>query len=265
MHSLLQLARKYIIYYITASNGKGHGIHSPFIFDFVTNVLSDNRHFYSHETIESLRSQLLHDKTILNIEDFGAGTASGSSKQRTVSSIARHAAKSAKLCRLLFRIVHHYQPKTILELGTSLGISSAYMASAAPGAKLITIEGASPVAKAATKHHELLQLHNIQVITGKFEDILPGILHEMNTVDLAFVDGNHRFEPTKYYFEQLLSKAGADSILIFDDIHWSEEMEDVWSVIKTDERVTASIDLFFIGIVLFNSAFRSKQHFTIRF
>lgn len=265
MYSRLQLARKYIRYYITASNGKGHGIHSPFIFDFVTNVLNDRRHFYSYETIEALRSQLLSDKTILSIEDFGAGSTGGTTKQRTISSIARHAAKSKKLCRLLFRIVHHYQPKTILELGTSLGISSAYMASAAHDAKLITIEGASSVAKAASDHHQVLQLHNIEVVTGRFEEILPGILHEANTVDLAFIDGNHRFEPTKYYFEQLLTKAGDGSIFIFDDIHWSKEMEDVWRVIKAHKRVTATIDLFFIGIVLFNSAFRSKQDFTIRF
>jgi len=265
MYSRLQLATKYIRYYVAASNGKGHGIHSPFIFDFVTNVLNDRRHFYSYETIESLRSRLLNDKTILGIEDFGAGSTGGTTKQRTVSSIARHAAKSKKLCRLLFRIVHYYQPKTILELGTSLGISSAYMASAAPDAKLITIEGASSVAKAAEGHHQLLQLHNVAVVPGRFEDILPDILHEANTVDLAFIDGNHRFEPTRYYFEQLLTKVNDGSIFIFDDIHWSEEMEDVWRVIKANERVTASIDLFFIGMVLFNPSFRSKQEFTIRF
>jgi predicted O-methyltransferase YrrM len=265
MYSPLQLFQKYIHYYITASSGKGHGIHSPFIFDFVVNVLNDNRHFYSYDIIESLRRQLLDNKSLLTIEDFGAGSVTGSTRQRTVASIAKHAAKNEKLCRLLFRIVDHYQPESILELGTSLGISSAYMASAAPGAKLITIEGASSVAELAIDHHQRLQIHNIRVISGRFEDVLPGVLHEIKTVDMAFVDGNHRFEPTKHYFDQLVSKVGSGSILIFDDIHWSEEMEDVWRVIKADERVVASIDLFFIGIVLFNPAFKSKQDFTIRF
>jgi predicted O-methyltransferase YrrM len=265
MYSRLQLARKYIRYYFTASNGKGHGIHSPFVFDFVTNVLNDNRHFYAYEKIESLRKRLSNDKSLLDIEDFGAGSAIVSTKQKSISSIARHAAKSKKLSQLLFRIVHHYQPKTILELGTSLGISSAYIASAAPDAKVITIEGASAVAKAAKDHHQMLQLHNIHVMTGKFEDLLPDILHQISTVDLAFIDGNHRFTPTKYYFEQLLPKATPQSIFIFDDIHWSKEMEYAWQVIKEHEKVTASIDLFFMGIVLFSPAFRSKQEFTIRF
>jgi predicted O-methyltransferase YrrM len=265
MYSRLQLAQKYIRYYITASNGKGHGIHSPFIFDFVVNVLNDDRHFYQYDAIESLRKELLDDRSVLTVDDFGAGSASGSTKQRTVASIAKNAAKNKKLCRLLFRIVSYYERKSILELGTSLGISSAYMASAAPDARLITIEGASAVAEAAIDHHQRLQLHNIQVIAGRFEDVLPGVLHEMKTVDMAFVDGNHRFEPTKYYFDQLVSKVGTESILIFDDIHWSDEMEDVWQVIKADRRVKASIDLFFIGIVLFNPVFKSKQDFTIRF
>jgi predicted O-methyltransferase YrrM len=265
MYSRFQLVKKYIHYYFTASNGKGHGIHSPFVFDFVINVLNDRRHFYPYDTIESLREQLLTNKTVLDIEDFGAGSVNSSSKQRSISSIVKYAAKSRKLSQLLFRIVHYYQPKTILELGTSLGISSAYMASANPHASIITIEGASSVAKVAKHHHQLLQLYNIRLLTGKFEDILPEALQELKMVDLAFVDGNHRLEPTKRYFEQLLTKATPQSIFIFDDIHWSEEMEEAWRIMKEYKAVTASIDLFFFGIILFRPEFRSKQQFTIRF
>lgn len=265
MYSRFELAKKYLHYYFTASNGKGHGIHSPFVFDFVKNVLNDKRHFYSYEKIELLREKLLNDKTVLTVDDFGAGSVTNATKERSISSIARHAAKGRKLSQLLFRIVHYYQPGTILELGTSLGISSAYMAAAAPRAKLTTIEGAAFVAKAAREHHRLLQLDNIEVRTGKFEDILPGVLHEMGIVDIAFIDGNHRFGPTTDYFEQILAKVTSQSILIVDDIHWSDEMERAWQAIRENKTVTATIDLFFVGIVLFNHAFRSKQHFSVRF
>ena len=265
MYSRLQLAKKYLHYYLTSSNGKGHGIHSPFIYDFVENVLNDHRQFYPYESIETLRGQLLHDKTVLEMEDFGAGSGMNSTSQRSIASIARYAAKSKKLSQLLFRIVHYYQSKTIVELGTSLGISSAYMASANPDAQVVTIEGAPTVAKKAIQHHELLQLHNIKQKIGKFEDILPGILSGIKEIDLAFVDGNHRLEPTRYYFEQLISKATPHSIFIFDDIHWSMEMEEAWHSINEHHAVTATIDLFFIGIVLFRHEFRSKQQFTIRF
>lgn len=265
MYSRFQLAKKYILYYITASNGKGHGIHSPFVFDFVVNVLNDRRHFYPYDVIEALREKLLSNTSILEIEDFGAGSAIHTKRSRSIASIARNAAKNKKLCQLLFRIVNYYQPKTILELGTSLGMSSSYIASAAPQATVITIEGAKSVAETAKNNHQVLQLDNVDVITGKFEEVLPDVLKNLEAVDLAFIDGNHRFEPTKNYFEQLLSKVTPQSIFIFDDIHWSKEMEDVWELIKQHRAVTATIDLFFIGIVLFRPAFRSKQDFTIRF
>jgi predicted O-methyltransferase YrrM len=265
MYSHFQLAKKYLHYYLTASNGKGHGIHSPFVFEFIVNVLNDHRHFYTYETVEFVRRQLLKDKNVLTIEDFGAGSAIHSSKQRSIASIARHAVKNKKLSQLLFRIVHHYQPQTILELGTSLGISTAYMALANPQAHIITIEGSPSVAKVAKQNHQFLHLHNIDVITGKFDDILPGSLQQLKTIDVGFVDGNHSFEPTRRYFEQMLTKATSQSIFIFDDIHWSKEMEEAWHVIKQHDAVTASIDLFFFGIVLFRSEFRSKREFTIRF
>jgi predicted O-methyltransferase YrrM len=265
MYSRLKLARRYIHYYLTASNGKGHGIHSPFIFDFVVNVLNDNRHFYPYHTIEELRRQLLQDKTMLEIEDFGAGSVSGKIKRRSIASIARNAAKSKKLARLLFRVVQYYQPGTIVELGTSLGISSAYMAAANPNARLITIEGDRSVAEHAAHHHRFLQLNNVDVITGNFDDTLPVILDGINTVHLAFIDGNHRLEPTIRYFEQLLTKAVPQTIFIFDDIHWSSEMEEAWCWIQAHHAVTATIDLFFVGIVLLRPEFRSRQHFIIRF
>ena len=265
MYSTFELAWKYLKYYITSSNGKGHGVHSPFVFDFIVKVLNDRRQFYPYEAIESLRERLLHDATLLDIEDFGAGSAIQATKQRSIASIARNAAKNRKLSQLLFRIVHYYQPKEIIELGTSLGISSAYMATAAPNAKVFTLEGAKAVADVAKRNHDALQIDNIEVLPGRFDDLLPSVLTNMTSVDLAFVDGNHRLIPTLKYFELLSTKATNDSIFLFDDIHWSREMEQAWKTIREHPSVRATIDLFFIGIVVFRDAFKSKQHFTIRF
>ena len=125
--------------------------------------------------------------------------------------------------------------------------------------------GAVSVAKVATYYHQWLQLNNIEMITGRFEDKLPGMLQSIDCIDFAFIDGNHRLEPTKNYFQQLLLKSTTHSIFIFDDIHWSSEMEEAWNFIQQHPSVTATIDLFFFGIVLFRPEFKSKQHFIIRF
>ena len=265
MYSASRLAAKFIRYYLTASNGKGHGIHSPFVFDFITKVLNDKRKFYAYTTIENCRSQLLADDRLLEIEDFGAGSVTGNKRQRSVSSIAKNAAKSKKIGQLLFRIANSYQPANIIELGTSLGLSAAYLASGNPSSKLITCEGAAAVASVARENFSSLGITNIETIEGNFDETLPAILKDIPGADLAFIDGNHRAEPTLRYFRRLLQKLNTPGILIFDDIHWSEEMETAWEEIKSHPESMLTIDLFFIGLVFFSPDFKIKQHFVIRF
>ena len=265
MYSKLQLASKYIQFWLRASNGKGHGIHSPFVFDFVTNVLNDKRNFYCYETIEFLRNELKQNNTVITIEDFGAGSHTKQYNQRSISSIASSALKTPKFSRLLFRMVDHYQPSVILELGTSLGITTSYLAYAKSDANITTMEGAAAIASVAEQNFKRLRLQNIQIITGNFDDTLPDVLNKISVVDFAFVDGNHRKEPTLNYFRQLLSKANEHSVFIFDDIHWSKDMEEAWNEIKAHNAVTVSVDLFFIGIVFFRKENKAKQDFVIRF
>jgi len=265
MYSPFHLATKYLNYYITSSNGKGHGIHSPFVFDFVINVLNDKRSYHAYRDIENLRKALLQDSQIIEVQDMGAGSINGSAKQRSVSSIARSAAKPKKLAQLLYRIVNYYHPGNIIELGTSLGISSAYLSAGNPASKVSSFEGSPEIAKLARGNFSTLQLKNINLVEGNFDDTLYDELEKMSVVDLAFVDGNHRKEPTLRYFNQFLQKINDQSIIIFDDIHWSSEMEDAWQVIKSDNSVTLSIDLFFLGIVFFRKDFKVKQDFSIRF
>ncbi len=185
-------------------------------------------------------------------------------RQRSVASIARNAAKPARLGQLLYRIARYYRPSVILELGTSLGISTAYLAAGNPQARVWTIEGAASVAEAARDNLQSLGLHVDQAV-GNFDVVFGPILERMGPVGLAFVDGNHRREPTLRYFNQLMEAAARPGILIFDDIHWSAGMEEAWEVIRKDPRVYLTVDLFFIGLVFLREEFKVKQEFVIRF
>ena len=265
MYSRPQLLLKYLQYYFTASNGKGHGMHSPFVFEFITKVLNDKTIYPEYEKVETLRNQLLNDNAVLEVEDFGAGSTVDKKNKRSISSIAKNAAKSKKFGQLLFRMIKHYQPATILELGTSLGITTSYLSLAKPGARLITMEGSKEIAEVTKRNFRNLEIRNIEIVEGNFDNTLSSMVRRLSTVDLAFIDGNHRKEPTKRYFKELLAKTNNDSILVFDDIHWSSEMEAAWETIKKDAAVTCSIDLFFIGIVFFRKEFKEMQHFVIRF
>lgn len=265
MYSAPRLAIKYLRYYCTAFNGKGHGMHSPFVFQFIIKILNDRKKYDSYETVENLRRQLLKDSRMFVVEDFGAGSAFLRKHQRSIKSIARNAAKSKKYGQLLYRIIKYYQPQTILELGTSLGITTSYLSLAKPDAKLITMEGAREIASVARQSFDKLSIKNVELIEGNFDLMLPGLLERTPVIDLAFIDGNHRQEPTERYFNQLLPKMHNESILVFDDIHWSREMEQVWKTIRDHPSVHCTIDLFFIGIVFFRDEFKGKQHFSIRF
>lgn len=240
-------------------------MHSPFVFDFIIKVLNDKTVYPEYERVEALRHQLLNDNAVLEVEDLGAGSSASKTNRRTVSSIAKNAAKPKKFGQLLFRMVKYYQPSTIVELGTSLGITTSYLSLAKPDARLITMEGSKEIADGAKRNLRNLEIRNTELKEGNFDDTLSSVVRGLSTVDFAFIDGNHRKEPTERYFQQLLSKISNDSIIIFDDIHWSREMERAWKNIKKDQSVACSIDLFFIGIVLFRREFKEKQHFIIRF
>ena len=265
MYSPFQLAKKYLHYYLSASNGKGHGIHSPFVFDFIKNVLNDKQSYPAYQPIEDIRKEMLADSTVIEVEDFGAGSSVIKTNKRVVSVIAASSLKPKKYAQLLYRMVQYYKPTTIVELGTSFGITTAYLASANAASKVFTCEGSASIASIAKQNFAALQLNNVQLTEGDFANTLSSLLSNLKTINFAFTDGNHRKEPTLDYFNQLLNHATATTILIFDDIHWSAEMEEAWAVIKQHPAVTLTIDLFFIGIVFFNADINHKQHFAIQF
>jgi predicted O-methyltransferase YrrM len=265
MYSAIALGKKYLNYYFAASNGKGHGVHSPFVFEFITKVLNNKKQPAVFKQIEQQRELLKKDSTRLHIEDFGAGSVVSASKTRRVNSIARTALKPKKYGQLMHRMINHYMATRVVELGTSLGITSSYLASANPLTKVYTFEGSKEIAAVARKTFDDLALFNIKLIEGNFDDTLPAFLEKHNRVDFAFIDGNHRKEPTLRYFHQLLKASNEHSIFVFDDIHWSEEMEAAWEEIKQHEAVTLTIDLFYIGVVFFRKEQKVPQHFTIRY
>lgn len=228
-------------------------------------MLNDNTLYSSYQPIEQKRKKLLNDSTVIEVEDFGAGSSVIKTNKRVVKDIAASSLKPKKYAQLLYRMVKYYKPGTILELGTSFGITSAYLASGNEQGILHTCEGSLSIAFIAKQNFAELELKNVQLTEGDFTNTLTPLLSKLRTIYLAFIDGNHRKEPTLNYFKQLLDHSANSTILVFDDIHWSAEMEAAWAAIKQHSRVSLTIDLFFIGIVLINPDFKNPQHFTIRF
>ncbi|MBU3715006.1 MAG: class I SAM-dependent methyltransferase [Ferruginibacter sp.] len=265
MYSAFTISRKFLKYWISASNGKGHGIHSPFVYEFIEKVLNDKKQYECYQPIETQRKNLLSNNESIEVEDFGAGSTVIKTKKRKINAIAGSSLKPKKYAQLLFRIAKFYQPKHIIELGTSLGITASYLSSACPNGKLSSFEGSKAIANIAKKNLKTTGCNNSEVYIGEFSKTLPEYLKTNNTVDFAFIDGNHKKEPTINYFNWILEHSNDYTIMVFDDIYWSKEMEEAWESIKKHESVTLSIDLFFIGLIFLRKEFKVKQHFIIRY
>ena len=245
-----------------------HGIHSPFVFELYNEVIHKKSRYYAFDKIEQLRQKLLLSQKKIDVKDLGTGK----SGKRTISEIVERSAKSSKYGELLFRIGNYFKPGAILELGTSLGIGTSYLASVNPNTNVFTIEGCPSTASEAKKNFELLGLKNTESVIGDFDSVLSSVLSNIQSrwlsgtisTILVFFDGNHRKEPTLKYFTQCLEFANNDSVFIFDDIHWSNEMEEAWKEIKQHPKVSLTIDLFFLGLVFFRKE-QVKEHFVIRY
>ncbi|OIO08795.1 MAG: methyltransferase [Flavobacteriales bacterium CG_4_8_14_3_um_filter_35_10] len=240
-----------------------HGIHSPFVFDFTANCLDIklNKTEGIYLGYQSYKSSLLADKTFINITDFGAGSKYFKSNQRQISEIAKYAGISNKKAKLLTKILNYFKPTNILELGTSLGLSSLIL-SQQNRAKVITIEGCKATSNFAQTHLTALELNSVRFISDEFSKVLPQLTKE-HQFDLVYFDGNHQKEATLNYFNQCLKTIHNETIFIFDDIHLSKAMYESWQELIKNPKITVSIDLFYFGIAFFRTE-QTKQHFYIR-
>jgi predicted O-methyltransferase YrrM len=241
-------------------------LHSPFAYAIWSKVLTDRQHYPGYDPVETLRARLLKDCREITTSCFGAKATEAGLKGKTVAvkDIVRNSAVSQKYGRLLFRLSKHFHPATILEIGTSAGISASYLASGNAGSRVITLEGCPETLKIAEENFRKLNLSNILAVQGEFDSMLQKTLEKTGTVDLAFIDGNHREGATLDYFRRLLPYLGPDAVLVFDDIHWSAGMRSAWRQIKADASVKVTFDLYRFGLVFFRDGL-SKEDFTIRF
>jgi predicted O-methyltransferase YrrM len=292
MLNRFKIAFRFLKFYCQAQTK--YSIHSPFVFEFVNEVLEDDRNYYVFDEAEILRGELLNSAETIQVDDYGAGSViEGHKKIRKVCNIAASALSPAFQCRWLFRICNLYKPLTIIELGTSLGISALYMAEGSSRQSTVyTLEGAPEIARLARRNidwfydsfkkiglrknsldilkletysplESQIEKNKIQIIVGKFADTLPQLFNQKVNFDLIFIDGHHLYEPTIQYFQAALKQSKDTSIFIFDDIHWSSEMERAWLEIQNNPSVSLTIDLFWCGIVFLRPENKVKEHFKL--
>jgi predicted O-methyltransferase YrrM len=238
-----------------------HGVHSPFVYDLITKVLRNKKRSSLYAAIERERSRLKSCKDELDVIDYGAGSRVHTGSRRSVQSIARTALQPASHARALTMIAG--QSQRILELGTSLGITTAHFAAALPQATIYTIEGSEAIAEQAQHVWRRLNLKTIESVVGDFDAVLHSVLTRMQQVDCLIIDGNHSGDACLRYLEMALPFCNEGTVFIIDDIYWSPSMTDAWMRLVEDERFTLSLDFFDFG-VLYCTRGRVKEHFVLK-
>lgn len=238
-----------------------HGVHSPFVYNLITKCFYVETGIHKKHRFKQYKNHLFNNTQPIEVNDLGAGSKVFTSNKRSVKSIAKNAGISKKKGELLIRLVAYFKPTSILELGTSVGLSTFCIYLGNKNSNIITMEGCLNTAKIAEKTLKMFGA-NPNIVIGNFDDKLAETIKN-KSFDLIYLDGNHQKNATLRYFEQILNVIHNDSILIFDDIHWSDEMTQAWEVIKNHPKVTVSIDTYFWGIVFFRKE-QVKEHFIIR-
>lgn len=244
-----------------------HGVHSPFVFSLLTKCFYDKKSKPEYAILRNYRKSLLENSNYIEVTDFGAGSKVFKSNRRQISKIAKTAGISSKRSELLFRVTQYFKPEYILEIGTSLGLATSALALGNTEANVITLEGCPQTAGVAKNQLDEFDCKNVDAVVTEFEryfeDLRSGLKTDSRNFDLIYFDGNHSEKATLANFELLLPTITNDSIWIFDDIHWSLEMEKAWKIIKEHPKVTVTIDTFQWGFVFFRYE-QKKEHFIIR-
>ncbi len=258
---LLYKISTYLKFFYNSKNH--HGIHSPFVYNLVTKCFYDWTHKTEYDVLKAYRISLYQNKNFVEISEFGAGSQLFKSNRRQICKIAQTAGISESRAKLLFRIIRYFEPKNILEIGSSLGLATIAMSVASKNGNIISLEGCPETAKNCKIQLQSFDVQNVELRTTKFENYFKSPDFSRKNFDFVYFDGNHSESATMEYFNYLLPTITNNTIWIFDDIHWSNGMTNAWNIIKKHPKVTVTIDTFQWGIVFFRIE-QAKQNFVVR-
>ncbi len=258
---MLQSIKSYLHFLWHSKNE--HGVHSPFVFDLVTKCFYDKRQYDEYSVLKNYRKSLLANTNTIEVTDFGAGSRVFNSNTRAVNQIAKTAGITSKRAKLLFRMVNYFQPDHVLEIGTSLGLATSALSMGNQKASIVTLEGCPNTMAMAKNQWQQFNCNNVESVVTEFSEYFKTHNLQPKTHNLIYFDGNHSKQATLEYFELLLPTITNETLWIFDDIHWSIDMEKAWKIIQNHPKVTVTIDTFQWGLVFFRAK-QEKEHFVIR-
>jgi len=255
---------KGIDYYLFSKHGRGYGIHSPFIYDFIRNVLLEACSYDKCSPVKKeFKAFASKIEYLVSNHNIGAGSNS-IANNNSFKRLAKTSGLPKKYLSLLCRIVDYYQFSNLLELGTCCGLTSATLASSRPDIHVTTVEGNEDRFNLAKQFFQHLELKNVTSYHNQFNSQLRELKTKDIFYDLIFIDGDHTYDATVKNYDEALLLLKPNGIIVLDDIYWSKGMTEAWEYVKSSNSAVVTIDLYRLGIVFLDRK-QAKQHFTIRY
>lgn len=250
------ILKEYLLYFLERTDR--HSLQAPFASDFYRELITYIRqHRNGNPALEGLRKSLILDSKILEIKDEGAGSNFAVGTKRSVASICKNSCSSLPHNLLYQFIVNKTPAKTVVELGTSFGINTGYLAERTIGT-VFTFEADSSLLEIAKNTNT--NYSNITFIPGLIAETLPGFLMGQPRIDFIQVDAHHTYQATMQYCKWVWPYLHEQSVVVIGDIHWSPEMKKAWLEIKKFPGVTSSMDFFECGVLFFKTEIQPEHH-----
>ena len=242
----------YIGYYWKAQSN--HYIHSPFIFSWV-NTIKQNLSNTDH-TIIQYRNSLAKDMSLFIYQQDNKEVCV------SVSDRYRKTTISDDYGKILASTCLYLNAKNFLELGTSLGVSAAYLVSARPTIKGVTLDSnIHAISRSQGLFNTIFPHHQVEFKNGTFKDTLPKVLQAGNEYDFVFIDGDHHYESAIDYVSHIKSFLSENAVIVLDDIRWSRGMFKAWKELIYLPEFNYTIDFGRIGLLFKVNNHSPKQHF----
>ena len=242
--------------YVIQSLNRGHKSTLPF--DTKLKVAEESR------ALILLKRRLYTDQCRVPRMDFGAGSRYFHHENHTIAQLAGISGASRWSGRFLKSLARHLRPSVVLELGTSLGLSTLYLAEGCdPECRIHTIEGNVVLANRAKVNFEQADYDNITVHIGTFRTILPTLLDRIPNPNLIVIDGDHRSDSLLAYVERCLPYLSDPGWIVVDDIRWSPDMHCGWRALRQYPGVKKSIDTYHYGILEMAKGHRTGARHTL--
>ena len=248
----LSIILKYLQHRFTSRYRNGYGVHSPYLYALVRNVIFNRADMQVPEDLLLSHRRLRRDPVVIEVDDKGAGSRITRGTRRTIGSMVKHSSVTEKQGALLYRLCRWYQPETVLEFGTGLGISTSYLASGSGNAEIITVEGSAAKHAHAVRNFPGGVSEKVDFRSGTFAEHFEMMLNRAGERTIVFIDGDHRYQSTMNKVRAFLRRDLENIMVILDDIYWSDEMERAWKECLADPGINISLDLFHFGILIRN-------------